>query len=237
MTSTSSQRTLARNRTVLSQGRESESDWFKCPEEHQRNLPVGALVFHLSSGAQAAGKKQLWSSLPNIINTRHHCLEQEDEEQDLTGVMCAVVSGYAVSYSIHANIEDKLLTRAMLYVDIAYDIEGVYRMQHRMSLLRYHMFNLYDIVKTYDIIGQNTALANRAYDDIYVFQDLTGVMCTVVSVRSNESYTISNTIYAIFEDMLLTNAMSYIDIVYDIVGVYHIQYRMSYRMSNLRYLI
>ena len=32
----------------------SDRDWFKCAEEHQRNLPVGVLVLRLASGVQAA---------------------------------------------------------------------------------------------------------------------------------------------------------------------------------------
>jgi hypothetical protein len=32
----------------------SKRDWFKCAEEHQRNLPVGVQILRLASGAQAA---------------------------------------------------------------------------------------------------------------------------------------------------------------------------------------
>jgi hypothetical protein len=53
-----------------------ERDWLKCAEEHERNLAMGTLVFHLSSRAQAARKQQLCSSKPNIITASHVKIRQ-----------------------------------------------------------------------------------------------------------------------------------------------------------------
>ncbi len=109
-----------------------ERYWFICAEEHQRNLCMRGLVFHLSSEAQAARKKQFRSCKPNIITASHIKNQSKDrnlrrapsgKDKGQPGTMCTAEN--RTSYK-------KFYTISYMIFHISYIAK--YRIQYRMCV-------------------------------------------------------------------------------------------------------